>query len=83
MSSVERDVCDAERLGVQPEECIVIEDSQIGVDAAIGAGMRCIVTYTVSTKNQAFAGAERILENLGDDPPLLTVADLSLAQATA
>jgi beta-phosphoglucomutase len=29
----------AEKLGVRPEECVVIEDAQAGIDAAIAAGM--------------------------------------------
>lgn len=66
----------AESLGLAPEECVVIEDSQIGVDAAVGAGMRCIVTYTISSKTQAFGGAERIVMELGDDSPVITVQDL-------
>ena len=32
--------------------------------AALGAGMRCVITYTASTRGQAFPGAERILEGL-------------------
>ena len=30
------------KLGMQSNECIVIEDSQVGIDAAHGAGCRCI-----------------------------------------
>jgi hypothetical protein len=45
------------------------------LQAALGAGMRCIITYTNSTKDQDFTGAERILEGLGDG---LTLAALSL-----
>jgi beta-phosphoglucomutase-like phosphatase (HAD superfamily) len=43
----------AERLGLRPEECVVMEDSNIGLEAARGAGMRCIITYTEATKDQA------------------------------
>ncbi|WP_100407565.1 beta-phosphoglucomutase [Bacillus solitudinis] len=32
----------AEKLGVSPEECIVIEDAEAGVEAALGAGMMVI-----------------------------------------
>jgi beta-phosphoglucomutase-like phosphatase (HAD superfamily) len=42
----------AERLGVAPGDCCVVEDSMIGLQAALGAGMRCIITYTPSTKSQ-------------------------------
>jgi HAD superfamily hydrolase (TIGR01509 family) len=33
----------AARLGVAPEQCLVIEDSEAGVTAAVRAGMTCIV----------------------------------------
>jgi beta-phosphoglucomutase len=32
----------AERLGLKPENCVVIEDAEAGVEAAISAGMKCI-----------------------------------------
>jgi HAD superfamily hydrolase (TIGR01509 family) len=42
----------AQKLGVAPADCVVVEDSTIGLQAALGAGMRCIITYTPSTKQQ-------------------------------
>lgn len=42
----------AQKLGLDPSECLVVEDSTIGLQAATGAGMRCIITYTPSTKQQ-------------------------------
>lgn len=32
----------AERIGVQPVSCVVIEDAEAGVEAALAAGMKCI-----------------------------------------
>jgi HAD superfamily hydrolase (TIGR01509 family) len=66
----------AEKMGLHPQECVVIEDSTIGLQAALGAGMRCVVTYTSSTKSQAFGGAERIVASLGAAPPAVTVKEL-------
>ncbi|KAK9812072.1 hypothetical protein WJX73_003157 [Symbiochloris irregularis] len=57
----------AERMGLDPSECLVIEDSTIGVQAATGAGMKCIVTYTHSTADQDFAGAARVMSQIADD----------------
>ncbi|KAF5830883.1 HAD-like domain-containing protein [Dunaliella salina] len=55
----------AASLGVQPSECVCIEDSTTGLQAALQAGMRVIVTYTDATKTQAFEGAERVISALG------------------
>lgn len=44
-------------LGLQARNCLVIEDSVIGLQAASGAGMSCIITYTSSTANQDFSDA--------------------------
>jgi beta-phosphoglucomutase-like phosphatase (HAD superfamily) len=41
---------------VKSGRCVVIEDSLVGLRAAKGAGMRCIITYTESTKNEDFYG---------------------------
>jgi HAD superfamily hydrolase (TIGR01509 family) len=58
----------AERLGVDPAGCVVVEDSSIGLAAALGAGMRCIITYHKSTVGEAFEGAERVVGSLGGGP---------------
>ncbi|GMH40321.1 hypothetical protein BSKO_08225 [Bryopsis sp. KO-2023] len=61
-----------QKLGVKPEECVVVEDSAIGLAAAVGAGMRCIITCTGSTKSQDFEGAERVVDDL-DGPPMVSI----------
>ncbi|MFB3168162.1 beta-phosphoglucomutase [Neobacillus sp. 179-C4.2 HS] len=39
----------AEKLGVAPEECVVIEDAQAGIDAAIAAGMKAVGVGTAAS----------------------------------
>lgn len=46
----------AERLGVDPMKCVVVEDSMVGLRAAKGAGMKCLITYTSSTEGEDFYG---------------------------
>lgn len=57
-----------EKLQVDAENCVVIEDSLIGLQAALAAGMQCIITFTSSTKSQPFHGARQVYPELGDDP---------------
>ncbi|PNW73203.1 hypothetical protein CHLRE_14g623000v5 [Chlamydomonas reinhardtii] len=45
-----------ERLGVPADRCVVIEDSLVGLRAAKGAGMHCIITPTTSTASADFCG---------------------------
>lgn len=46
----------AERLGMSPAQCIVVEDSMVGLRAAKGAQMKCLITYTSSTASADFYG---------------------------
>jgi beta-phosphoglucomutase-like phosphatase (HAD superfamily) len=54
----------AATLGLTPAACVVIEDSNIGLRAARGAGMRCIVTRSTYTHDEDFTGADRIVDDL-------------------
>lgn len=38
-------LCAAEKLGIPPERCIVIEDSDVGIEAANNAGMHALRYY--------------------------------------
>ena len=53
-----------QRLGLRPDECAVIEDSAIGLQAAIGAHLPCIITRTRYTMSQDFTGAAAIFDSL-------------------
>jgi beta-phosphoglucomutase-like phosphatase (HAD superfamily) len=52
-----------EKSGCRPEECLVVEDTERGLRAALAAGMRCIVVPNELTQGGAFTGAWRILES--------------------
>jgi HAD superfamily hydrolase (TIGR01509 family) len=60
----------AERLGVPPAECLVIEDSRNGLLAAKAAGMRCAVAPCAHTRHQDFREADHRLAAL---PELLAL----------
>lgn len=55
-----------ERLGLPPQVCLAFEDSYNGLQSALQAGLRTIVTVNDYTRNQDFTGAERVLSDLGE-----------------
>ena len=59
----------ARRLGVAPEACLVVEDSERGVRAARAAGMRCVAVPCGETGHHDFSAATLVLPAL---PALLT-----------
>ena len=77
----------ATTLQVQPERCVVIEDSHIGLAAAKAAGMVCIVTKSGYTENEDFAKADAVFPCIGDPPAqnfdLSFVSSLLLEQKLA
>ncbi|MEP0519743.1 MAG: HAD-IA family hydrolase [Hyphomicrobiales bacterium] len=53
-------------LNLDPDKCVVVEDSHIGMTAAIGAGIRCLVTKSSYTQDEDFAGASSVVNDLGE-----------------
>ncbi len=53
----------ADKLNVKAKDCLAIEDTSIGLQAAKKAGMTCYVIPTEITKNQDFSQADKILES--------------------
>jgi HAD superfamily hydrolase (TIGR01509 family) len=60
-----------DRSGVSPGECIAIEDSERGLQAATAAGVRCIVIPTPLTRGGAFGAAWRLVDSIADIPGAL------------
>lgn len=63
-----------ERSGLAPDECIAIEDTERGLEAATAAGIRCIVIPTALTRGCEFAAAHRVVASVGDVPAALKEA---------
>jgi HAD superfamily hydrolase (TIGR01509 family) len=55
-----------ERTGSTPQETLVVEDSRNGVLAAVGAGLRCVVTVSSFTEDEDFSEAVLVVTSLGD-----------------
>lgn len=56
----------AERLGVEPAECVVLEDTENGLKAAKGAGMRAIAYRNPNSGTQNLELADRVVDSLFD-----------------
>jgi HAD superfamily hydrolase (TIGR01509 family) len=57
-----------EQMGLDKSRCVIVEDSGIGLKAALAAGIHCIVTKSSYTAGEDFTGAAMIVDELGDDP---------------
>lgn len=64
-------------LDLDPDDAIVVEDSANGLRAALGAGLRTLVTVSGYTREEDFTGASLVVSSLGDrgeDAEVLTNA---------
>ncbi|ABW28324.1 HAD family hydrolase [Acaryochloris marina] len=63
------------QLALEPADCLVFEDSQVGCQAACASGCRPIITVNDYTQNQDFAGALLVINHLGNpDQPFTPLA---------
>ena len=53
-----------DRLALPPENCLAIEDSANGLQAARAAGLRCVVTPNDYTGKEDFSGAWQVLADM-------------------
>ncbi|MET9378019.1 HAD family hydrolase [Streptomyces sp. NPDC002992] len=60
----------AARMGVAPERCVVVEDSRLGVEAALAAGMD-VYGFTAMTPREKLAGAKGYVDRMEDLLPTL------------
>jgi len=60
-----------ERSGRPPAECVAVEDSERGLEAASAAGIRCVMIPTPLTRGGNFAAAARVVDRINDVPAAL------------
>lgn len=61
----------AERFDVDFHRCLVIEDTERGLEAADAAGMRCVAIPNALSNSSNFEKAEWVLDSIGELPKLL------------
>jgi beta-phosphoglucomutase len=59
----------AQRLGIPPDRCVVVEDAPLGVDAAHGAGAAAIGFASTGRTRESLAKAELVVDSLGEITP--------------
>jgi beta-phosphoglucomutase-like phosphatase (HAD superfamily) len=73
----------ADTLGLTHTDCLVVEDSRNGLQAATAAGMKCLVTVNGLTEREDFSEAALVVSSLGDPGEMARViANRSAAQPT-
>ena len=53
----------AEKLGIKPANCLVVEDSENGIRAAIAAGMTCVAYQSPDADPQKQKEADAVIQN--------------------
>jgi len=61
----------AERMGLPPGECFVVEDSARGLASAVAAGIPCAVIPHPLSAGSDFSNASAVLDHIGQVPGLL------------
>ena len=66
----------SQRLGLEPSECVVVEDNRNGLLAAKAAGMFCIVTTNGYTQDEDFTEADLVVSELGEPPSVQVTLEM-------
>ena len=56
----------AQQIGVLPQNCLVLEDAPVGVQAAQSAGMKCYAIPSRETQGRDFSKAIKVLTSLSE-----------------
>ena len=59
------------RHGLQPDQCVVVEDSQRGLASATAAGVDCIVVLSEWTRDGDFSGALAVADSIAEVPEIV------------
>lgn len=70
------------QLGLASDECLAFEDSENGILASRGAGLRTVVTVNDYTRDHDFSGALAVLSDLGEPDAPYTRLDAAGAGQT-
>lgn len=57
-----------QRSGLQPEDCLVVEDTERGLKSAVAAGIPCLVIPGELTRGHDFTGARAVLNDVRELP---------------
>jgi len=60
----------AERIGVAPPQCVVIEDAPAGVAAAHAGGMKCIALASTGRMRESLVAADLVIDSLRELDPV-------------
>ena len=64
-----------DEMGLDKRRCVIVEDSHIGVGAAVASGMACLVTKSSYTQEEDFTGAKMIVNELEADGVTLSTLE--------
>lgn len=70
-----------EKLGLSASDCIALEDSENGLRSSLAAGIETYVTTNHYTREQNFAGASGVFEDLSDLHSFYRASGLHIAMA--